>query len=120
MLNAFSNLQILALAPVGIALLWSVYLVVWIGGKSKGNKKTQEISGAILQGSLAYLNRQYRSVALVALALGLALWWGLGVSTAAGFAVGAVASGLAGYIGMDVAARSNARTTEAAGPGLAP
>src|SRR3989338_3338394 len=120
MLNVFSNIQVLTLAPVGVALLWSVYLVVWIGGKSKGNKKMQEISQAILQGSLAYLNRQYRSVALVALALGIALWWGLGVSTAAGFAVGAFASALAGYIGMNVAARSNARTTEAAREGLAP
>ncbi|MBI2037054.1 MAG: sodium-translocating pyrophosphatase [Candidatus Liptonbacteria bacterium] len=120
MLSAFSNLQVLTLAPVGVALLWSVYLIAWLGRKSKGNKKMQEISGAILQGSLAYLNRQYRSVALVAAVLGLALWWGLGVPSAVGFVIGAVTSALAGYVGMNVAVRSNARTTEAARDGLWP
>src|SRR3990167_3582465 len=120
MLNVFSNLQVLTLAPVGIALLWSVYLMVWLSGKSKGSKKMQEISQAILQGSLAYLNRQYRSVALVAAALGLALFWGLGAPTAMGFVIGAVTSALAGYVGMNVAVRSNARTTEAARDGLWP
>ncbi|MDP3947380.1 MAG: sodium-translocating pyrophosphatase [bacterium] len=120
MLSTFSTLQVLTLAPAVIALLWSVFLITWLGGKPSGNKKMQEISRAILDGSLAYLNRQYRSVALVATVLGLALWWALGVSTALGFAVGAVTSALVGYIGMNVAVRSNARTTEAARSGLSP
>lgn len=79
-----------------------------------------EISDAIQDGSNAYLNRQYKSVAVVAVLLFLAIYYFLGLLTAAGFAVGAVASAVAGYIGMNVAVRSNSKTAEAANQGLNP
>ncbi len=77
-----------------------------------------EISDAIQDGSNAYLNRQYKSVAVVAALLLVAIYYFLGSLAAAGFAVGAVASAVAGYIGMNVAVRSNSKTAEAASRGL--
>jgi K(+)-stimulated pyrophosphate-energized sodium pump len=117
---AFTNnlLQILTLAPVGVALLWGIFLIFWLNSKPQGSEKMREISRAILEGSLAYLNRQYRSVAAVAALLAVAIFLMLGKTTAFGFLLGAFASALAGYIGMNVAVRANARTTEAAKDGL--
>ena len=80
----------------------------------------REISKAIQEGSAAYLNRQYKAVGLVAIVLAIVIYLTLGLLTSLGFLVGAVASALAGYIGMNVAVRSNAKTAEAARKGLAP
>jgi K(+)-stimulated pyrophosphate-energized sodium pump len=93
-------------------------IMQWLKGRSAGNAKMQEISKAIQEGSSAYLNRQYRTVAIVAVILGVAIGLTLGWVTAAGFATGAIASALAGYVGMNVAVRSNAKTAEAAKNGL--
>src|SRR6185369_7545103 len=108
----------LVFVPVAIAIAYSLVIMQWLRGKSAGNQKMQEISKAIQEGSSAYLNRQYRTVAVVAIVLGVIIAFTLGPVTAAGFAIGAIASALAGYVGMNVAVRSNAKTAEAAKKGL--
>src|SRR3989344_9701528 len=105
--------------PIVLAVIYTAYLIFWLKRQPNGSEEAQKISKAIQEGSAVYLNRQYKAVGIVALILfiviGLALKW----STAFGFLIGAVASALAGYIGMNVAVRSNAKTTEAARSGLA-
>jgi K(+)-stimulated pyrophosphate-energized sodium pump len=108
----------LVFVPVAVAIAYSLFIMQWLRGKSAGNAKMQEISKAIQEGSSAYLNRQYRTVAVVALVLWVVIGLSLGWVTAAGFAVGAIASALAGYVGMNVAVRSNAKTAEAAKNGM--
>ncbi len=109
---------LLTFVPVGIALAYSAYIMLWLGKQSAGNAKMQEISLAIQEGSSAYLNRQYRAVSVVAVISLVILYLGLGLQTAIGFLIGAVASAVAGYIGMGVAVRSNAKTAEAAKLGM--
>jgi K(+)-stimulated pyrophosphate-energized sodium pump len=94
--------------------------MLWLRKQPAGNDAMQEISKAILEGSRAYLNRQYKAVAAVAIPLTIALYFGLGSVSAIGFMVGAAASALAGYIGMHIAVRSNAKTAEAARAGMNP
>lgn len=79
----------------------------------------QEIAAAIQAGSKAYLNRQYRTIAIIAIILFFVLWIALNFTIAIGFVVGAVLSAIAGYIGMNISVRANVRTTEAARNGLA-
>ncbi|MDE2001228.1 MAG: sodium-translocating pyrophosphatase [Patescibacteria group bacterium] len=113
-----TTFSLLVFGPVALAVLYSVYVMLWLSKQPTGNEKMREISAAIQEGSQAFLNRQYRSVAVVAVVL-LALIYGfLGLVPAVGFLVGACASALAGYIGMNVAVRSNSRTAEAAASGL--
>lgn len=101
------------------AVLYSFFLIRWVLKQNPGDQKMQKISRAIQRGASVYLNRQYKTVAIVALPifiiLGLALDW----LTALGFLLGAFASALTGYIGMNIAVRSNSRTAEAAKTGLA-
>jgi len=92
--------------------------MLWLKKQPNGNEKMVEISSAIQDGSNAYLNRQYKSVAVVALFLALGIWYFLGLSLLAGFIVGAVASAAAGYIGMTVAVKSNSKTADSASRGL--
>jgi K(+)-stimulated pyrophosphate-energized sodium pump len=110
----------LIFVPIGLAILYSAYIILWLRKQPAGNPKMQEISQAIQEGSAAYLNRQYKSVALVALPLIILIYFGLGGTAAIGFLIGALASALAGYIGMNIAVRSNAQTAETAKRGLAP
>ena len=116
-------LSYLIFVPVALSIAYSVYVMLWLRKKADGNAAMVEISQAIQAGSKAYLNRQYKSVAAVAAVLALAIYFGLGEigpMMSVGFLVGAIASAAAGYIGMNVAVRSNSKTAEAAREGLAP
>ena len=108
----------LALGAAILALAWGVFLVKWILRQPAGEGKMIEIAKAIQEGAEAYLKRQYRTIGFIGVAIFLVLWWLLGKNMALGFAVGAILSSLAGYIGMSVSVRANVRTTEAAKKGM--
>jgi len=112
----------LVAAVTGIA--YGLYLAMWVFKLDAGNPKMQEIAKAIQEGAGAYLNRQYRTVGIVAAVL-FAILWGagaisdkFGLLTAVGFLIGAGASSLAGYVGMVIAVRANVRTAQAAHKGM--
>ncbi|HCJ52541.1 MAG TPA: sodium-translocating pyrophosphatase [Candidatus Kerfeldbacteria bacterium] len=109
---------ILALLSGFFALIVGSILIKWVLSQPRGDDKMQEIAHAIQEGARAYLNRQYRTIGLIALILFILLWLGFGISIALGFLIGAVFSAAAGYIGMMVSVRANVRTAEAAKKGL--
>ena len=114
-----SDSLIFALACSAAAIVYSVISIMWILRKPAGNKRMQEIAAAIQEGATAYLNRQYATIG----AVGVVLFVLIGIFlkswiTAGGFAIGALLSAAAGYIGMNISVRSNSRTAEAAKDGL--
>jgi len=103
-----------------VAIIYGAYLSFRITKKPSGSEEMRAIARAIQEGANAYLKRQYKAVAVVAAVLFIIIWLALGPTTAVGFLIGAVASALAGFVGMGVAVRANVRTAEAAKSGLAP
>ena len=101
-----------------LAIVYGLVLAKSILKKSAGNEKMQSIANAIAEGAKAYLNRQYKTIGMIAVVLFFVLWYLLNIKSALGFVVGALLSALAGYIGMNVSVRANVRTTEAARGGL--
>ncbi|MEK7193850.1 MAG: sodium-translocating pyrophosphatase [Patescibacteria group bacterium] len=109
-----------AILPSLIAILYSAYIIFWLKKQPDGDEKMKEISAAIRAGASAFLNRQYRTIGIVALVLSIVLYFAFDWLSVVGFLLGAIASASAGYIGMNIAVRSNSKTAEAAKKGLAP
>src|SRR6188472_3759583 len=111
-----------ALVCAGVAIAWGLYLVYWLMSQPAGSERMQEIARAVQEGAAAYLRKQYTTIAFVAIVpfLLLGFYNELGWGTAVGFLIGATLSAAAGFIGMNVAVRSNVRTAEAAKSGLKP
>jgi K(+)-stimulated pyrophosphate-energized sodium pump len=111
---------VVALACALLAVLYGIFTSRWLLKKSPGNDEMQQISAAIQEGAQAYLRRQYTIIAGVAVVLVILIALALNLTTAIGFAVGGLFSGAAGFIGMNVSVRANARVAEAARGGIPP
>ncbi len=111
---------VVALVCAAAAVVYGLIITQRLLAKSPGNERMQEISGAVQEGAQAYLNRQYTIIAAVAIPIAIVLWLLQDYKTAIGFVFGGVLSGAAGFIGMNVSVRANARVAEAARGGVPP
>ena len=114
----FSFIVVLACGLFALYYAYDTSKRVFCAGT--GTEEMQKIAGAIQEGAQAYLNRQYKTIAIVGVIVAVLLAWALSGLVALGFVLGAVLSGVAGYIGMNVSVRANIRTTEAARQGMTP
>jgi K(+)-stimulated pyrophosphate-energized sodium pump len=122
-MDFFSNHAVMfALIAGAVGLAYGVLLIFWLLRQPSGTERMREISHAVQEGASAYLRKQYTTIAIVAVVpfLLIGLYHKLGWGTAIGFLIGAVLSGAAGFIGMNVSVRSNVRVAEAAKQGLKP
>ncbi len=103
-----------------LALIYGWLVGMKVMRAKEGNKKMKAIASAIQEGAQAYLNRQYKTIGMVGIVVAILLGWLMNIEVAIGFVIGAVLSGLAGYIGMNVSVRANVRTAQAARQGLQP
>jgi K(+)-stimulated pyrophosphate-energized sodium pump len=111
---------VVALVCAGAAVVYGLLITQRLLSKSPGNERMQEISGAVQEGAKAYLSRQYTIIAAVAVPIAIVLWVLQDYKTAIGFVFGGILSGSAGFIGMNVSVRANARVAEAARGGVPP
>ena len=110
---------IFALGCGVLGVIYAIMTAMWVSKQDAGSAKMQEISNAVKEGAYAFLAREYKTVAVVLIALViLIVVANLGIWTAAGFIIGTVGSALAGFVGMWVTVRANVRTTQAAHKGL--
>jgi K(+)-stimulated pyrophosphate-energized sodium pump len=109
-----------AMITGGLAVVYGLWLAFKVILEEPGSEEMQEIAGAIKEGAQAFMARQYKYVAILALFIFIVLWLALGQNTAVGFALGALASTAAGFIGMHMAVRANVRTAEVTKRGLGP
>ena len=114
-----SNLPLICALVGVVGVLFSIILATVVKGAPAGDEKMQEIATAIKEGAIAYLNRQMKSMGIAGIIIFIVIFATMGAKTAIGFLVGAVASFLAGYIGMRVSVLANVRTAEAAKKGMA-
>ena len=111
---------VIALVCAGAAVLYGALVTQRLLRRSAGNERMQEISGAVQEGAKAYLNRQYLIIAVVAIPLAVLIVILQDVVTGIGFVIGGVLSGAAGFIGMNLSVRANARVAVAARGGVPP
>ena len=114
-----SLVQLAIIACGLVAVIYGIVTTRQVLAADAGTARMQEISAAVQEGARAYLNRQYTTIGLVGLVILVLLFFTLGTSVAIGFAIGAILSGLAGYVGMNVSVRANVRTAQASRQGLA-
>ncbi|MGH7254669.1 MAG: sodium/proton-translocating pyrophosphatase, partial [Nitrospirales bacterium] len=123
-MDVSTTVVVCAILSAFAGIAYGLYLTFWVVKRDAGTPEMQRIAQAIQEGAGAYLNRQYRTIGIVAIILFAILWlagiWSdkFGLVTAIGFIIGAVASAIAGYVGMYIAVRANVRTAHAAHQGL--
>lgn len=112
------SIEIWAFGAGAVALIYAIILAMRIRGLSRGSEKMQEIAAAVRSGSMAYIKKQYKVIAIFAIIITVVLWLAINWQTGLAFIGGAILSALAGYVGMNISTQANVRTAEAAKGGM--